>query len=55
MMTPVKLSTHSLVRAQQGHEVFALAPRLDFSWRGFYFSYFSHPSNALYAMTDRTS
>jgi hypothetical protein len=32
--------------------VFALAPRLDGSWRGFYFGYFNSHADALHARTD---
>ncbi len=34
--------------------LFALAPRLDASWRGFYFGYFSSHRRAPHAQTDPT-
>jgi hypothetical protein len=37
----------SQMTAQVEHVVFALAPRLDGSWRGFYFGYFSRQRRAL--------
>ncbi len=38
--------------AHDEHAVFVLAPRLDGSWRGFYFAYFSSQRHALHARTD---
>jgi len=46
---PVSQSTAHGERAE-----FALLPRLDGSWRGFYFGYFSSHCRALHARTDPT-
>jgi hypothetical protein len=42
----------SLMPAHDERALLALAPRLDGSWRGFYFGAFSSHADALHARTD---
>jgi hypothetical protein len=49
-LSAAQRSSHTTAHVERA--VFALAPRLDGSWRGFYFVYFSSQRCALHAGTD---
>ncbi len=52
MTSPLSPQQASSMNTHRERAVFALAPRLDGFWRGFYLGYFSSHAPALHARTD---